>query len=75
MEHYWCLRWLLQEGVAEASATVIRDNLVRFDGLPLYVRLADLPSLLPESRIRVGLGAIDLLTASIEARYAGLLED
>ena len=44
MEHYWCLRWLLQEGVTETAATVIRDNLVRFDRLPLVVRLPDLPA-------------------------------
>ena len=43
MEHYWCLRWLLQEGVTETTATVIRENLVRFDRLPLVVRLADMP--------------------------------
>ena len=35
MEHYWCLRWLLQEGVEEITATVIRDTLVRFDRIPL----------------------------------------
>jgi exoribonuclease-2 len=75
MEHYWCLRWLLQGGVTESAATVVRDNLVRFDALPLYLRLADLPSLPPESRVRVGVGSIDLLAASIEARYGGLLED
>jgi len=44
MEHYWCLRWLLQEGVQETGATVIRENLVRFDRLPLIVRLPDLPT-------------------------------
>jgi len=75
MEHYWCLRWLLQEGVGETPATVLRDNLVRIDGLPLYVRLADLPSLPSESRVRVAIGPIDLLAATIEARYAGLLQD
>ena len=45
MEHYWCLRWLLQERVGETTGTVIRDTLVRFDRLPLVVRLPDLPAL------------------------------
>ena len=72
MERYWCLRWLLQEGVAECRATVIRENLVRFAELPLIVRLPDLPVGTPESPVRVALGRIDLLAMTVECRYAGL---
>jgi exoribonuclease II len=75
MEHYWCLRWLLQERVEEVSATVLRENLARFDGLPLVARVADLPSLAPDSRVRLKLVGIDLLAASFEARYAGLASE
>ena len=71
MEHYWCLRWLLQERVAETTATVIRDNLVRFDRLPIVVRLADLPALGVQAQIRVGIGRIDLVAATLECRFAG----
>jgi exoribonuclease II len=71
MEHYWCLRWLQQENVAESEATVVRDNLVRFDGLPLYVRAPDLPALTPGTRVRVGVGRIDLLAATLETRFIG----
>jgi exoribonuclease-2 len=74
MEHYWCLRWLLQENVEEASASVIRENLVRFDKVPLVVRLADLPPLEPAAPVRVAIGRIDLLAATIECRYAGALQ-
>lgn len=72
MEHYWCLRWLLQERITETQATVLRENVVRFDRLPLVVRLADLPNSPPESRVRVAIGAIDLLNATIECRVAGM---
>ena len=71
MEHYWCLRWLLQEGVAECTATVVRDTLVRFDRLPLFVRLADMPEPAPEARVRVAILRIDLLQPGFECRYAG----
>jgi exoribonuclease-2 len=71
MEHYWCLRWLLQEGVAETNGTVIRDTLVRFDRLPLVVRLADLPALAADTSVRIAIGRIDLIAATLECRYAG----
>ena len=71
MERYWCLRWLKQEKVAEAAATVLRENLVRLDAVPLYLRLADLPASAPGDRVRVSMGRIDLLAATVEARFAG----
>jgi len=73
MEHYWCLRWLLQEGVTETSATVLRESLVRFDALPLVVRVADLPPLAGDARVRIVVGRIDLLALSIETHYSGLV--
>ena len=71
IEQYWCLRWLLQERVEETMATVLRDNLVRFERLPLLVRLPDLPQVAPETSVRVAIGRIDLLASTIECRYAG----
>jgi exoribonuclease-2 len=74
MEHYWCLRWLLQEGMAETTAAVIRENLVRFDRLPLVIRLADAPPFAQDTPIRVGIGRIDLLHATLECRFVGPVE-
>jgi exoribonuclease-2 len=70
MEHYWCLRWLEQERPDAATASVVRDNLVRFDALPLYVRVADLPAA-AGPRVRLAVGAVDLLAATVEVHYAG----
>jgi exoribonuclease II len=72
MEDYWCLRWLVQENVSETTATVVRDNLVRFDALPLIVRLPDLAPQQPDTRVRVAIGRIDLLAATLECRFAGM---
>jgi len=71
MEQYWCLRWLAQENVTETTASVIRDNLVRFDRLPWVQRLADLPPQPPATGIRVAIARVDLLNATLECRYAG----
>jgi exoribonuclease-2 len=71
MEHYWCLRWLRQEQVGETSATVLRENLVRFDRLPLVMRLADLAPSPPGTPVRVAIGRIDLLGPTIECRAIG----
>jgi exoribonuclease-2 len=71
MERYWCLRWLLQENVTEASARVLRETLVRFDTLPLVVRVADLPALAPDTPVRLVVGDIDLLAETVQCRYAG----
>ena len=71
MEHYWCLRWLLQEQAGECTASVVRDTLVRFDRLPLVVRLPDMPAGAAGARVRVAIGRIDLLECSVECRYAG----
>ena len=71
MEHYWCLRWLVQERVTETTATVIRENLARFDALPLVTRVADLSPLASDTRVRLVIGRIDLLALTLETRYAG----
>jgi exoribonuclease-2 len=68
------LRWLLQESVTEVTATVIRENLVRVDRLPLIVRLSDMPALEPDTQIRVAVGRIDLVDAPFESHYLGKVE-
>jgi exoribonuclease-2 len=69
MENFWCLRWLLQEQVSSAGAIVLRENLVRLDGLPLAVRAASMPALDAGTRVRVELSKIDLLERSVTCTY------
>jgi len=71
MENYWCLRWLLQEERRELIATVVRDNLVRAEEVPLFLRVPDLPVLEAGARVRLSLGEIDLIAATVDARYLG----
>jgi exoribonuclease-2 len=69
MENYWCLRWLLQEGVTEADAVVLRENLVRFEGLPLAARVPSVPALDAGTRVRLALGEVDLIERSVACVY------
>jgi len=69
METYWSLRWLLQEKLRDVDATVLRENLVRLDGLPLVVRVSSLPDTGAGTRVRLGVKSIDLLERVIDCTY------
>jgi len=74
MEHYWCLRWLLQEDIQTITAQVIRENLVKFDHMPLFMRIPSLPNLDPDSFVKLEIQHIDLLDRTLQARFIEKLE-
>lgn len=69
LEQYWCLRWLQQEAVREAEATVLRENLVRFDRLPLVTRVSSLPGLEAGTRVRLAVTGVDLLERTVSCDW------
>jgi exoribonuclease-2 len=71
MERYWCLRWLLQEGVSVTTAEVIKEDLARVGPIPLLARIPSLPSLAPGSSVQVEIGKIDLLDLTLHVQYRG----
>lgn len=74
MERYWCLRWLEQGALRRCTATVLRGDLLRLDGLPLIVRVPGLP-VLPRGRcVELELLGHDLLELSLDARLHRVLE-
>jgi exoribonuclease-2 len=81
MEGYWSLRWLLQEDVRSVAAVVLRENLVRMEGVPLVTRVPSLPPLDPGTRVRLEVQSVDLLERTVACVYretlglAGLAED
>ena len=74
MERYWCLRWLLQEQVGHADAQVIREDLVRFERIPLVCRTQSLPQLTPGCRVELGVSDIDLLELAFHCEFQKVLE-
>ena len=73
MEDYWCLRWLLQERVALAPAAVLRESLVRFEGLPLVARVPSLPPLDPGPRVSLEIKAVDLIERNVSCVFREIL--
>ena len=69
MERYWCLRWLMQEGVSTVTATVIRESLARFDELPLVARVPSLPALDPGVRVELAVADLDLLELTLRCEF------
>ena len=75
MERYWCLRWLLQENVEQADATVLRENLVRLADIPLIFRVPSMPELPVNTRVRLAIGEIDLLDLNVQTRFVATLDE
>ena len=76
MERYWCLRWLQQHQVSETLATVRREQLVKFDHLPLMLRVPSIPAdLAPGDRVRLKIEQIDLLGPELTARFVEVLNE
>ncbi|MFN0317877.1 MAG: RNB domain-containing ribonuclease, partial [Burkholderiales bacterium] len=71
MERYWCLRWLLQEGVRTCPAQVFKEDVVKVGNIPLLTRLPAMPSLPAGTSIEVEVSALDLLALSFHAEYKG----
>ena len=74
MERYWCLRWLEQHPQERARATVLRDELLRLDGLPLVLKVPGLPALPRGRAVELELLGHDLLDLSLQARLHRVLD-
>jgi exoribonuclease-2 len=74
LERYWMLRWLIQENISEVTASVIREDLVRFDNLPMVTRAPSVMGIAPGAKIRLAISSIDLLDIGFHAEYLSTLE-
>jgi exoribonuclease-2 len=59
----------VQENVQEISATVWRENLVRFDHMPYITKVHSLPELAVGTRVTLEVKRIDTLMMEIDTRF------
>jgi exoribonuclease-2 len=65
MERFWTLKHLQQAGITELTATLIKDNLVRADQLPLVLPVMGAEGLPRGAHVRVRLGAVDEMALDV----------
>ena len=80
MERFWTLKYVLQEGLTEAVASIIKaipgfPVLARLEQLPLVVTLTTAKTLQRGERVLLKLDGIDLIALDIKAQYLNTLED
>ncbi|MGH8672459.1 MAG: ribonuclease catalytic domain-containing protein [Burkholderiales bacterium] len=73
MERYWCLKYLQQEAMGAVNATLVRDEVVRFDGMPLVTRALGIPIAATGTRMQVEISDIDLFELTLRCRFSALI--
>ncbi|UCE31415.1 MAG: RNB domain-containing ribonuclease [Burkholderiales bacterium] len=73
MERFWCLRWLAQHSSTRFEAVVLREDLARLLGCPLYVRLLSAPPLEPGRRVIIDVIERDEVSITIGTRVHEVL--
>ena len=60
MEAYWSLVYLQQQGTSELTATILKEDLIRIEGLPLVTRATGIPfDALPKSQVLLKITELD----------------
>jgi len=72
MERYWCLRWIQQKGQTRFDGVVVKDELVRLDDIPLFVRLVGVTSPGRGVAVEVELDQVDELTLTVSCKLLAL---
>jgi hypothetical protein len=75
MESYWSLVWLEQENVREINAMVLKDDLVRIDGLPLVARATGIPlEIAPKTLIKLAVSEVDSEKQFVALKYVNVAD-
>ena len=71
MERFYSLRFLQQEGIEQTTGIVVkeRDNLVRFERVPIWQQVSSLPEFPAGTVINLQLSRIDLIDLTLHCEY------
>ncbi|RRD89536.1 ribonuclease catalytic domain-containing protein [Conchiformibius steedae] len=70
MEAYWSLVYLQQENISEINAQVLKEDLVRLEGVPLVARAAGIPAEIPpKSTVKLAVTEVDSEQQFVGLRY------
>lgn len=70
MEAYWSLVYLQQQSISELTATILKEDLVRIEGLPLVTRATGIPfDALPKSQALFKITELDAEKQFIALNY------
>jgi exoribonuclease II len=74
MEHFWCLRWLQQEKRNRVAATIVKDDVVRLEEVPLLLHVPGLGVHARGTRVLLDVMAIDELRIEASCRLLEVLD-
>lgn len=74
MEAYWSLIYLEQEQCRELTAVLLKEDLVRIDGLPLVNRVHGIPiDIQPKTRMKLAITLLDAEQQLLSLKYLNVL--
>jgi exoribonuclease-2 len=74
MEYFWCLRWLKQENRKQVAASVVKDDLVRLDEIPLMLHVPGLGVHARGTKVMLDVMSIDELTVEASCRLLHVID-
>lgn len=75
MERFWTLQHIQRNGITELDCSVLRDDLVRANTLPLVINVLGATGLPRNAQVRVRLGGINLMALDVNGTVIARLDD
>ncbi|ULJ70434.1 RNB domain-containing ribonuclease [Wielerella bovis] len=74
MESYWAMVWLQQENVREINAILLKDDLVRLEGVPLVARATGIPmEIAPKTVIKLSITEVNSEQQFMALKYKNVV--